>query len=122
MSENNLIAEYFKDEKNQKEFKLQLNQFRYCEAVIVGVQAYIVMKVNSGTEKESCQKIIELDRVMEASIIFGEYDLIAQVDVENLQELEDFLTSDIRSIPSIILTSTMVIARQYKGKNNRTAK
>ena len=88
---------------------------------IMTVKAYIVMKVTSGTEKESCKKIIELDRVLEASIIFGEYDLMAKVKVENLQELEDFLTEDIRSIPSIILTSTMVVARQYKGKNNRVA-
>jgi len=35
----------------------------------------------------------------------------------------DFVTEEIRRfIPSIILTSTMIVAREYKGKMNRDPK
>jgi len=48
-----------------------------------------------------------------------EYDLIARVTVEDLQALEDFLSRKIRKISNILLTSTMIIAREYRGKAKR---
>jgi len=83
----------------------------------MSVQAYILFKVNSGTEREVCEKIVEFDEVLTADIIYGEYDVITKVFVPNLAALETFTTDKIRKIPSILLTSTMIIARKYKGKN-----
>jgi len=80
------------------------------------VKAYVLLKVSSGSEREICKKIVELDGVMEANIIYGEFDLIAKVTAENLEQLEQFLTERIRTIPSIVLTSTMIVAREYKGR------
>ena len=86
------------------------------------VQAYILFKVNSGSEREICKKIAELDEVSVANIIFGEYDLLAKVSVKDLKTLEEFLAEKIRKIPSVLLTSTMIIAREYKGKTGRSKK
>ena len=83
------------------------------------VYAYVLLKVSSGTEREVCQKIIAFDEVMQADIIFGEYDVIAKVSAPDLDVLEDFLSQKIRNVPSVILTSTMIIGREYKGKNQR---
>lgn len=88
----------------------------------MALKAYVLFKVSSGTEREICRKIAEFDEVSEANIIFGEYDLIAKVQAENLQRLEEFLTNKIRSIPTVILTSTMLVAREYLGKNERENK
>ena len=82
------------------------------------VQAYVLFKVSSGSEREICKKIIEFDGVQEASIIYGEYDLISKIRAENLDELEE-LIERIRTIPSIVLTSTMIVARAYRGKMER---
>jgi len=82
----------------------------------MAVKAYILFKVSSGSEREICKKIVELDGVLEADIIYGEFDLIAKVTAENLEQLEQFLTEGIRTIPSIVLTSTMIVAREYKGR------
>ncbi len=83
------------------------------------VQAYILFKVSSGSERDVCKKIAELEEVCEASIIFGEYDLIARITAKDLQALENFLSRKIRKIPNILLTSTMIIAREYRGKAKR---
>jgi DNA-binding Lrp family transcriptional regulator len=83
------------------------------------VYAYVLLKVSSGTERDVCQKIIAFDEVMQADIIFGEYDVIAKISAPDLDALEDFLSQKIRNVPSVILTSTMIIGREYKGKSQR---
>jgi len=86
------------------------------------VQAYVLFKVSSGTEREVCKKIVEFDEVLVAGTIYGEYDVIAKVSVPELRALEDFLAEKIRSVPGVILTSTMIIAREYVGKTRRIKK
>jgi len=86
------------------------------------VQAYILFKVSSGTEREVCRKIADFDEVLLAGIIYGEYDVIAKITVPNMRALEEFLSVKIRKVPSVLVTSTMIIAREYKGKNQRIKK
>lgn len=87
----------------------------------MAIKAYVVLKISTGAEREVCKKIVDYVEVMEASIIYGEYDILAKVVVEDLESLEIFLSESIRNIPSIILTSTMIIAREYKGKIKRNS-
>ncbi|HDO42409.1 MAG TPA: Lrp/AsnC family transcriptional regulator [Candidatus Bathyarchaeota archaeon] len=82
------------------------------------IKAYVLFKVNSGTEKDVCRKIADLDNVLDASIIYGEYDIVARIIVPELPKLNEFL-DNVRSIPSVILTSTMIVAQEYKGKSKR---
>ncbi|MEM3459171.1 MAG: Lrp/AsnC ligand binding domain-containing protein [Candidatus Bathyarchaeia archaeon] len=44
---------------------------------------------------------------------------MARVAVPELHALEDFLSEKIRKVPSIILTSTMVIAQECKQKQTK---
>jgi DNA-binding Lrp family transcriptional regulator len=88
----------------------------------MAVEAYILFKVSSGTERESCEKIADFDEVLMVGIIYGEYDVIARISVPNLQALEEFVAEKIRKVPSVLLTSTMIIAREYKGRTNRKIK
>lgn len=83
------------------------------------IHAYILFKVSSGAEREVCQKIVDLDEVLVTGIIYGEYDLVAKVSVPSLEALEEFIAERIRTVPNILVTSTMIIAREYKGKTNR---
>ncbi len=83
------------------------------------VLAYVMFKVSSGTEREVAQKLIEFDEVMEADIIFGEYDVVAKLMTTNLDALEDFVSDHVRNVPNVLLTSTMIISRQYKARNQR---
>ena len=82
------------------------------------IKAYILFKVNSGAEKDVCRKVADLNNVSEASIIFGEYDIVAKVAVSDIPQLNELLDK-VRSIPSVILTSTMIVAQEYKGKDKR---
>ena len=88
----------------------------------MAIQVYFLFKVSSGNEMEACKQIAEFDNVLVASVVYGEYDIIAKVAVKNLQALEEFLAKNMRKVPSVLLTSTMVIAQEYKGKSQRTKK
>jgi DNA-binding Lrp family transcriptional regulator len=85
----------------------------------MAVLAYVLFKVSSGTEREVCQKLVEFDEVLQADIIFGEYDVIAKIETQDLSTLEEFVSEKIRNVPNVLVTSTMIISREYRGKNNR---
>jgi DNA-binding Lrp family transcriptional regulator len=85
----------------------------------MAILAYVLFKVNSGTERAVCQKLVEFGEVIQADIIFGEYDVIAKMETEDLDALEGFVSEKIRTVPNVFVTSTMIISREYKGKNYR---
>ena len=77
------------------------------------VKAYVFCKVSSGSERETCKRIAEYPFVSEVCIVYGEYDLIIEIYTEDLEEL-DSATEEIRTIPSITYTSTMIVGRELK--------
>jgi DNA-binding Lrp family transcriptional regulator len=83
----------------------------------MSILAYVLFKVSSGTEREVCQKLIEFSEVVHADIIFGEYDVVAKVETSELDNLEEFISLKIRNVPNVLVTSTMIVSREYKGKN-----
>ncbi len=88
----------------------------------MAVLAYVLFKVSSGSEREVCQKLVEFDEVLHADIIFGEYDVVAKIATLELSNLEEFISLKIRNVPNVLVTSTMIVSREYKGKNNRSKK
>ena len=82
----------------------------------MSVLAYVLFKVASGTEREVAQKMIEFNEVMQADIVFGEYDVIARITTTDLGKLQDFVSDKVRTVPNVLVTSTMIISKEYKGK------
>ena len=85
----------------------------------MSVLAYVLFKVASGTEREVARKVIEFDEVMQADIVFGEYDVVARMATNDLDKLEEFVSQKVRTVPNVLVTSTMIISREYKGKAYR---
>jgi len=85
----------------------------------MAVLAYVLFKVNSGTERAVCQKLVDFDEVLHADIIFGEYDVVAKIETQDLSTLEEFVSDKIRAVSNVLVTSTMIVSREYKGKNHR---
>ena len=77
------------------------------------IKAYVMCKVSSGSEREVCKAIAEYPFIAEVNIIYGEYDIIAKIQVENLQQL-DYIVDKVRMIPSVTFTSTVIVGREFK--------
>jgi DNA-binding Lrp family transcriptional regulator len=88
----------------------------------LAIIAYVLFKVSSGTDGEVAQKLIELEEVLYVDTVFGEYDVVARVAVDDLESLERFVSDRIRLIENVLVTSTMIISKEYKGKSSRPKK
>jgi len=91
--------------------------------MLAEIKAYILCRVNSGAEKKVSEEIAKYSFVSEVNKIYGEYDIIVSIRVDDLQQL-DFVIDKIRMIPNITFTSTMIVGREYKynGKKLDTRK
>jgi len=78
------------------------------------IVAYVLVTLKSGSEKDVCKKISNLKEVLDIDELYGEYDAIAKVRVDDVSQLDNFLTGKFRTIPEIILTTTMIVAKQHK--------
>jgi len=82
----------------------------------MSVLAYVLVTLKSGSEKDVLKKVSSFDEATEVDLVYGEYDALVKVRVEDLSQLDKFLTEKLRTLPDIFLTTTMIVARQYKGK------
>jgi DNA-binding Lrp family transcriptional regulator len=78
------------------------------------VKAYILVNVSTGTEDEVSKALAKFDAVEEVATIYGEYDAIIKVAAKDMNQLDEFITTQLRSLPNIFMTSTMIIAREHK--------
>ena len=72
------------------------------------VSAYLLILVKPGEETTVVEKLNKLDEVKMTDVVYGEYDVIAKVEVPNMEALQKFLMDKIRRIDEIERTSTMI--------------
>jgi DNA-binding Lrp family transcriptional regulator len=70
--------------------------------------AYVLIATTMGEEKSVAEKLAKMKEVEVADILYGEWDIILRVKVENLAELDSFLTRTVRKMKNIKLTSTLI--------------
>ena len=67
-------------------------------------------------KERSPKKSLSLNEVMQADVVFGEYDVIARMTTDDLGKLQDFVSDKVRTVPNVLVTSTMIISKEYRGK------
>ena len=72
------------------------------------ITAYLAMLVKPGEESNVAKKLTEMPEVKDVDIVYGEYDIIAKVNVKDMEALQKFLINKIRKIDEIDRTSTMI--------------
>jgi DNA-binding Lrp family transcriptional regulator len=79
------------------------------------VRAYVLLKVSSGSERETCNTMGTYPSVSLVNMVYGEYDVLVEVQAGDMQEL-DSVIDKIRTISSVTFTSTLVVGREYKNR------
>ncbi len=72
------------------------------------VMAYLLILVKPGEETTVVEKLNQMDEVKMTDVVYGEYDVIAKVEVPDMSALQKFLMEKIRKIDEIERTSTMI--------------
>ncbi len=78
--------------------------------------AYILVTLKSGSERDVCERVSSFEEVVQVDELYGEYDAIVKVRVEDLSHLDKFLTDKLRALPDIFLTTTMIVAKEYRHR------
>jgi len=73
--------------------------------------AYLLAEVRPHHDKDVLAKISQLAPVKEATTLFGEYDLIAKIEIGGLDELDSFIFDVVRQIPGVESTTTLLDTR-----------
>jgi DNA-binding Lrp family transcriptional regulator len=73
------------------------------------VMAFVLIYTKVGSEKETAEAIREIPEVKAAYDVYGLYDVIAQIEVETQDELQQILGQRIRRMEGVRSTITMLV-------------
>ncbi|BDQ31137.1 MAG: Lrp/AsnC ligand binding domain-containing protein [Nitrosopumilus sp.] len=77
-------------------------------------RAYVLMNCNLGSEKEVISSLKKVAGVREAHGTLGLYDVIAQIELDTEEKIQQTVTQTIRRMPKI--HSTMTLTRSESGE------
>lgn len=75
----------------------------------MGISAFILIEVSGDHTKSAFKTIQRLSGVKAAYMVSGSYDILVQVEAENLEALSDLLLSKIRSVDGVTKTTTCMV-------------
>ncbi|MBU0456939.1 MAG: Lrp/AsnC ligand binding domain-containing protein [Nanoarchaeota archaeon] len=74
------------------------------------MKAFILISLNEIFSKGIIDELQKYPQIEKANFIFGEWDIIAEVNVSNSEELYTFVIDSLRSREDIKLTSSLIVA------------
>ena len=75
------------------------------------VTAYTLIKAESGKDSKVLVVLKSRKEVREVALTYGAYDLIAKIDVETSESLDEFIFDVLRKIPEVRETTTLITSR-----------
>jgi len=75
-------------------------------------KALLLISAELGDERNVLKKLKSIQNVKEAHLTYGVYDIIAIVEAETQDKLKETITYQIRALPSVKTTLTMVVVEQ----------
>ena len=75
------------------------------------MKAFILLTVNLNYERTVVENLENMSEVKEIYPVFGTWDLIAEIETDNIQLLNDFAVDKLRKIENITSSSTLIVAR-----------
>ncbi|NYT16367.1 MAG: Lrp/AsnC family transcriptional regulator [Methanomassiliicoccales archaeon] len=76
--------------------------------------AVILMNSEIGKESEILDVISRYDEVDRAYLLYGVYDILAEITTGSMDDLEEIITRKIRMIPGVRSTLTLIVSKRSK--------
>ncbi len=70
-------------------------------------KAYILIGCELGAENEIVGKLLRLDKVKNAKIVYGDYDIVVEVETDTETQMDNLITKKIRKIDKVRSTMTL---------------
>jgi len=76
------------------------------------MQAYVLLNCNLGSEESTIQKLKGVNLVKEVWGTFGAYDILAKLESNSSEELNNTISSKIRHLDNIRSTTTLLTVEE----------
>jgi DNA-binding Lrp family transcriptional regulator len=76
------------------------------------MQAYVLLNCNLGSEESTIQKLKGVNLVKEVWGTFGAYDILAKLESDSSEELNNTISSKIRHLDNIRSTTTLLTVEE----------
>jgi DNA-binding Lrp family transcriptional regulator len=73
------------------------------------VNAYSLISAEPGKTAEVFKRVKALEGVKKVEAVAGPYDMVARIEVDSLEKLTKAIFGDIRSIPGVTNTTTLIV-------------
>ena len=73
------------------------------------VQAFVLVKVKSGTSEQVEETLSDLPGVKLSHSVMGPYDVVVYIEGTNINSLRDMIMKKIQSITSVRHTTTLLV-------------
>jgi len=68
---------------------------------------YVLVNVSPGNERNAFESISGVESVKDVTMLFGDYDIIAKLEADNLGDIAKTIVEIIRQIPGVTDTKTL---------------
>lgn len=72
------------------------------------IKAYVLIVANPGATKTLYAALAKVKGVIECHEVMGPYDIVAEIEVEDLADVPPILSDHIRTIPGVESTTSLV--------------
>jgi DNA-binding Lrp family transcriptional regulator len=72
------------------------------------IKAYVLVVTNPGTTRDVVSAVAGIKGVVEMHEVMGPYDIVIEIEVESLKDVPPILSDQIRAIPGIESTTSLV--------------
>lgn len=77
------------------------------------ITAFVLIRVGTGEQlnfaKSAKEEMMKIEGITKVYGVFGRFDLVAQIEASNLEELSRIITDKIRAIPGVLSTESLII-------------
>jgi len=80
------------------------------------IKIYVLLRIKPGTDRNVLHKVKKLAQVKAVETVYGEYDMLINVEIETLEALDSFIFDTIRTIKGVE-SSTTLITMEVPGEN-----
>ena len=70
-------------------------------------KAYILIGCELGSETDLVTKLLEIDRVKDATVTYGDYDIVVEAETDTEAQMDNLITKKIRKLEKIRTTITL---------------
>jgi DNA-binding Lrp family transcriptional regulator len=74
--------------------------------------AFVMIAAETGRESEVLDELKKIEHVKEACLTYGAYDIVAEVETEKREKLEEIITGKVRRIGNVRSTLTLIVVEE----------